>query len=80
MTGERSLFHKLKPCNSGTVAFENNEKGKIKGKGNIYSISNACMEDVLFVEGLKHNLMSISQLCDKGYKINFEENMCIGTS
>ena len=30
------------------------------------------IKDVLFVDGLKHNLLSISQLCDKGYKITFE--------
>jgi len=29
---------------------------------------------VFFVEGLKHNLLSISQLCDKGYQIIFKLN------
>jgi len=28
------------------------------------------------VEGLKHSLLNISQLCDKGYKVNFEANTC----
>jgi len=32
---------------------------------------------VLLVEGLKHNLISISQLCDKGYKVVFEPNHCL---
>jgi len=31
------------------------------------------------VEGLKHNLLSISQLCDKRYKITFEPNLCLIT-
>jgi len=31
------------------------------------------------VEGLKHNLLSISQLCDKGYKITFEPAKCLLT-
>jgi len=31
---------------------------------------------VLFVEGLKHSLLSISQLCDKGYQITFKSNTC----
>jgi len=28
------------------------------------------------VEGLKHSLLSINQLCDKGYQVNFEANTC----
>ena len=31
------------------------------------------------MEGLKHNLLSISQLCDKGYKIMFEPTQCLIT-
>ena len=34
------------------------------------------LENVLLVEGLKHNLISISQLCDKGYKVCFYANSC----
>jgi len=33
------------------------------------------IKDVLLVDGLKYNLLSISQLCDKGYKITFEPNL-----
>ena len=35
------------------------------------------IKDVLLVEGLKHSLLSISQLCDHGYKITFEPEQCI---
>jgi len=28
------------------------------------------------VEELKHSLLTISQLCDKGYQVNFEANTC----
>ena len=34
------------------------------------------IHDVLYVEGLKHNLLSISQLCDKGYQVIFKTNSC----
>jgi len=34
---------------------------------------------VLYVDGLKHNLLSISQLCDKGFKIEFNRNCCLIT-
>ena len=32
---------------------------------------------MLLVEGLKHNLLSISQLCDEENIIIFEKNQCI---
>ena len=32
------------------------------------------IENVFLVDKLKYNLLSISQLCDKGYKINFEKD------
>ena len=32
---------------------------------------------MLYVDGLKHNLLSISQLCDKGFKIEFNKNCCL---
>ena len=38
---------------------------------------------VLYVQGLKHNLLSINQLCDKGYQVIFEPYSCMiceGTS
>ena len=32
------------------------------------------IENVALVEGLKHNLMSISQLGDRGYHVGFDNN------
>lgn len=34
-------------------------------------------KNVLLVDGLKHNLLSISQLYDKGLKVFFEPSYCI---
>ena len=31
----------------------------------------------MLVEGLTHNLLSISQFCDQGYKVMFEPSRCI---
>ena len=44
-------------------------RSKIKGKGSI-SIDNGRgkAQDVLFVDGLKENLLSVSQMCGKGYE------------
>ena len=34
----------------------------------------------MYVRGLKHNLISINQLCDKGYKVSFEVSLYIVTN
>ncbi|MBJ4478300.1 GAG-pre-integrase domain-containing protein, partial [Salmonella enterica subsp. enterica serovar Typhimurium] len=77
MTGDPSQFSKLTSIDEGYVTFGDNNKGKIIGKGTIGNKSNFFIEDVLLVDGLKHNLLSISQLCDKGYIVKFESNACI---
>nr|AAR96003.1 retrotransposon-like protein [Musa acuminata] len=74
MTGDPSQFSKLTSIDEGYVTFGDNNKGKIIGKGTIGNKSNFFIEDVLLVDGLKHNLLSISQLCDKGYIVKFESN------
>ena len=77
MTRDPSQFSKLISIDEGYVTFGDNNKGKIIGKGTIGNKSNFFIEDVLLVDGLKYNLLSISQLCDKGYIVKFESNACI---
>ena len=73
MTGNRKLFLELKNYDGGKVCFGNKEKGKIIGIGkkgnNTKQISN-----VALLRDLKFNLISVSQLCDKGYKVVFSDN------
>ena len=40
--------------------------------GNVGNENSSLIENVLLVDGLKHNLLTISQLCNKGFKIIFE--------
>ena len=58
------------------MTYGDNNRGRILGKGNVGTKGSTLIEHVLYVEGLKHSLLSISQLCDKGYHINFETNKC----
>lgn len=51
--------------------------GEILGKGSVGNPSSTTIYGVLLVKALKHNLISISQLCDKGSKINFTNSCCI---
>jgi len=36
-----------------------------------------CIIFVILIEGLKHNLISISQICEKGFKVVFEPSHCL---
>ena len=54
----------------GIVTFGDDFKGKIVGIGNIKIDSSFLIEDVVLVDGLKHNLLSISQLCDKALRVH----------
>jgi hypothetical protein len=33
-------------------------------------------QDVLFVEGMKHNMLSVSQVCDRGCEVIFTSKEC----
>jgi len=77
MTGDAKKFSKISYKASGHVTYGDNNRGKILGVGKVTSSSSTVIENVLLVEGLKHNLLSISQLCDKGLKVTFESNHCL---
>ena len=66
MTGDHNLLSTLKSKDKGTVTFRDNAKEKIIGIGNVGNPENPSIENVLLVDGLKHNLISINQLCDIG--------------
>ncbi|MCQ3986251.1 hypothetical protein FK507_28625, partial [Klebsiella pneumoniae] len=58
------------------MTFGDNSKRKIISEGSIGKTSSPIIENVLLVEGLKHNLLSISQMCDKGNHVTFEKSHC----
>ena len=76
MIGDKNLFMELKAKSGGDVTFGDNFKGHIEGIGCIGNNSSTSFENVLLVSGLKHNFLSVSQLCDKGHKVIFECMSC----
>jgi len=76
MTGDKQSFLSFTKKEGGLVTFGNNEKSQIKGIGVIGKINSAKIENVRYVEGLKHNLISISQLCDSGLEVTFKPHTC----
>jgi hypothetical protein len=80
MTGDKDQFCILERKEGGVVTFGDDEKGKIIGIGKIEVTPSSYINNVLLVDSLKHNLLSISQLCDKGYKVIFESSICTVSS
>ena len=71
------MFQSLSPMSSGVVTFGGNQKGLITDVGKVCIPPYTLTDNVLLIKGLKYNLLSISQLCDNGYNVTFNKDMCI---
>ncbi|GKA00312.1 putative ribonuclease H-like domain-containing protein [Tanacetum coccineum] len=77
MTGNKAYLSDYEDFNGGFVAFGSDPKGgKIIGKGKIKT-ANLDFDDVYFVDELKFNLFSVSQMCDKKNSVLFTESECL---
>ncbi|KAI3715213.1 hypothetical protein L6452_22185 [Arctium lappa] len=74
MTGDRGLLSSYKEkLGGGSVTFGDNKKGQIKGYG-VIAKGDIDVNRVAYVDGLKHNLLSVSQLCDNGLDEMFKRH------
>ena len=77
MTGDSSLLTDLTDWpTTKKVKFADNNEGTIVGRGNIGNIDRPFLRDVYLVNGLKHNLINISQLCNNDCIVKFEKHLC----
>nr|GEY43451.1 copia protein [Tanacetum cinerariifolium] len=77
MIGNRHYLTYYEEIDGGFVAFGGNSKGgKITGKGNIRT-GKLDFEDVYFVNELKFNLFSVSQMSDKKNSVLFTDTECV---
>jgi len=76
MTGVDKYLEYVKPYVSSYVTFGDGAKGKIIGIGNVIKNGLPRLDNALLVKGLTANLISISQLCDQGMKVNFSKPEC----
>src|SRR5881628_2550364 len=76
MMGKINMLSSLQHKNGELVTFGDNNQCKVIAIGNVGQGKNRLIENVLLVDGLKHNFLSISQLFDKGYKVLFDNNAC----
>lgn len=75
MTGDRSKLTDLKETDYHEVTFGDSSKSKVIGIGNVGN-KHITIFDVQLVTGLRYNILSISQLCDSGFKITFSPGNC----
>ena len=59
------------------MTFGGNQSGRIAGIGEIGNNDGPQIKDVYLVEGLCHNLLSVSQSTDKGNLVIFDSEECL---
>ena len=72
MTGDK---HKIRAYSAlekeKKVTFGNDTPAVIKGKGSVFLKEKVQANDVMYVDGLRHNLLSVIQMCDQGTEVLF---------
>ncbi|XP_021989247.1 uncharacterized protein LOC110885829 [Helianthus annuus] len=79
MTGDKSLFVTLDESERREVRTGDNKKLEVLGCGDVlirFKGVEKRVPNVYFVEGLKHNLLSVGQLVQKGYEVKFHNHEC----
>ncbi|GKF00651.1 ribonuclease H-like domain-containing protein [Tanacetum coccineum] len=77
ITGNKHFLTDYHDIDGGFVAFRRSARGgKITGKGKIRT-DKLDFEDVFFVNELKFNLFSVSQMCDKKNSVLFTKTECL---
>ena len=77
MIGDMNKFVKFKNHDGGIVRVGNNKTNHITGIGSITLDGKTNIDDVYFVDRLKLNLLSVGQVVDKGYQLQFGNDTCI---
>ena len=73
MADDKALLSQFEEKVGPQITFGDNSKCFTMGYGNL-DVENVIIKDISLVGGLKHNLLSISQFIDKGYKVEFVKN------
>lgn len=76
MTSDKSRFVKLDKYDGGTVRFRDDQTTQIVGIDSIYFDGKHNTDNVYYVKGLNHNILSVSQMCENGYNVVFQDDGC----
>ncbi|XP_075650007.1 uncharacterized protein LOC142620533 [Castanea sativa] len=77
MTRDRSLFKVFESKKGGNVTFGDGSKSQIKGKRIISLPGLLDIANMLYVECLRVNLLSISQIFDQDFMVLFSKGKCL---
>ncbi|XP_040996013.1 uncharacterized protein LOC121242185 [Juglans microcarpa x Juglans regia] len=70
------LFKKIESTSGGSVTFGDGSTTTVEGKGSVDVPGLPTLHNVIFVNGLKANLLSISQFCDDHLSVQFSKDEC----
>jgi hypothetical protein len=76
MTGEKELLKDIQMGKEGKTTFGDGSQAKVIGKGQIDILGLGVSQKALYVEGLKANLLSISQFCYDDLVVQFSKKEC----
>ena len=74
---DKSLFKTLKEKVGNYVTFGDGSHAQVLGKGTIEIPGLPLLKDVLYIKGLKTNLLSITSICDEDFLVQFSKKGCI---
>ena len=77
MTGVKSLFESLKEKVGDYVTFGDESHAQVLGKGTVEIPRLPLLKDVLYIKWLKANLLSITQICEEDFLVQFSKKGCI---
>ena len=82
MTGNGKRFTSIEEGSSDyeRITFGDNSKGKVRGMGKIAISNDLSISNVLLVESLSYNLLSVAQLCDLDLICKFSSSGVVITS
>lgn len=74
------LFKIFEEYNKGVITFSIGKKSTIVEKGYLQVKGILKLDEVVYVERLKANFMSISLICDNDFNVKFTNNICMVTN
>ena len=77
MTRDKSPFKSLKEKVGDYVTFGDGSHAQVLDEGTVEISGLPLLKDVLYIKGLKANLLSITQICDEDSLVQFSKKGCI---
>jgi hypothetical protein len=76
MIGDKTLLKEVQMGKGGRITYGDGSQSRVIGKGIIDIPGLGISQEALYVEGLKANLLSISQFCDNDLVVQFSKKEC----